>query len=132
MGKFNSQETLNVTKKFCELVNQASDYYKELYDTVGRCDRETSDIVHDIEFSTFNVKEGNIKARTLKKVRRERRAAKDEMEYVLGFKKLAEIYKNMPKELVNLCATLEKIKVNQDNRTYTPREKAVIADEEIS
>lgn len=128
--KFGSQETIDITRKFSTLINNARNYYKELYDTVGRCDRKTSDIVHDIEFSTFNSKEGNLKARTLRKVRRERRAAKDEMEYVIKFKKLSETYKNLSKELEVLCDELEDIRTAQNARIYTPKEKPVIIGEE--
>lgn len=130
MKKFGSQETIDITKKFANLVGSAKDHYKELYDTVGRCDRETSDIVHDIEFSSFNAKEGNVKAKTLRKVRRERRIAKDEMEYVAKFKRLADTYKNLSKELEILYSALEEIKQEQSNRTYTPKEKPVIIGEE--
>ena len=130
MKKFGTQETIDTTRKFNVLLSNARDYYKELYDTVGRCDRETSDIVHDIEFSTFNAKEGNIKARTLKKIRRERRAAKDEMEYVAKFKKLAETYKTLVKDLEVLCSELEDVKDMQAKRTYTPKERPVIIGEE--
>lgn len=128
--KFGSQETIDITRKFNILLSNARDYYKELYDTVGRCDRETSDIVHDIEFSSFNAKEGNIKARILRKVRRERRAAKDEMEYVIKFKKLAETYKALSHDLEVLCEELEDIKTVQNARTYTPKEKPVVIGEE--
>ena len=130
MKKYGLQETIDITRKFSTLVNNSKDYYKELYEIVGKCDRETSDMVHDIEFSNFNAKEGNLKARTLRKIRRERRAAKDEMEYVIGFKKISDIYKNLSKELESLCAELEKAKENQSKRTYTPKEKPVIIDEE--
>lgn len=130
MKKYGLQETIDITRKFSTLVNNSKDYYKELYEIVGKCDRETSDMVHDIEFSNFNAKEGNLKARTLRKIRRERRAAKDEMEYVIGFKKISDIYKNLSKELESLCAELKKVKENQSKRTYTPKEKPVIIDEE--
>lgn len=128
--KFGSQETVDIVRKFSALVNSSRDYYKELYETVGRCDRETSDMVHDIEFSTFNAKEGNLKARTLRKIRRERRAAKDEMEYVVKFKKIAETYKSLGKELETLCSELTDIRSTQSTRTYTPKEKPVIIGEE--
>lgn len=130
LKKFGTQETADIVKKFGTLISSAKEYYKELYDTVGRCDRETSDMIHDIEFSTFNAKEGNIKARTLRKIRRERRAAKDEMEYVAKFKKLAETYKNLSEDLTVLYNELADIRAAQSVRTYTPKEKPVIIGED--
>lgn len=130
LKKFGTQETADIVKKFSTLISSAKEYYKELYDTVGRCDRETSDMIHDIEFSTFNAKEGNIKARTLRKIRRERRAAKDEMEYVAKFKKLAETYKNLSEDLTILYSELADIRAAQSVRTYTPKEKPVVIGED--
>lgn len=131
MGKkFSSQELIDITKKFGYIISNATERYKELYDIVGRCDRETSDIVHDIEFSTFGSKEGNEKAKMLKRVRKERRAAKDEMEFIIKLKKLAEIYKNLGKEVANISKGLEEIRDNQKSRVYTPREKTITFSEE--
>lgn len=130
--KFSPQEAIETVRRFSTLISGARDRYKELYDKVGKCDRETSDIVHDIEFSTFNSKEGSIKARTLQKVRKQRRAAKDEMEYIACIKKIFDIegYDDIPFYLDEMLNDLNKVKEQQASRMYCPKEKPVELNEE--
>lgn len=126
---YNSQEALETAKNFFIRIKEAHNRYQELYALVGKCDRETTDIVHDIELNDFTAKEGNLKARALRRVRRERRVAKDEMEYVAAFKRVKEKYKNLEQDLETLYNTLVDIKARHEKRIYTPRESQVIVEE---
>lgn len=129
LGKtYGSADTVEIVRRFLTLVSDAKDTHRDLYNAVGRCDRETSDIVHDIELSSFTAKEGNIKARTLQKIRRERRQMKDEMDYVSLFRRLVEENPDIIHNLEVLYQGLLNTKMGHEKRTYTPKEKPVVID----
>lgn len=125
---YGSTDSIEIVRRFLALVSDAKDRYKDLYNAVGICDRETSDIVHDIELSSFTAKEGSIKARTLQKVRRERRQMKDEMDYVVLFRNLADNNPDIISSLATLYQDLLNTKISHEKRTYTPKEKPVVID----
>lgn len=129
LGKnYGTSDAIETVRRFLTLVSDAQDTHKELYNAIGRCDRETSDVIHDIELSSFSAREGNIKARTLQKIRRERRQMKDEMDYINLFRNFVENNPNIVHNLEILYQGLLNTKAGHEKRIYTPKEKPVILD----
>lgn len=127
---FNIQEARDIIHNFLHLLNNAPDLYQELYDTVGRADRLTSDIVHDIEFNDFKQTDGYKKAIALKEARQTRRAAKETMEYVKVINEFAKNNSNLIDNLRVLQSSFDAIIDEQKRRVYTPRESAKASPEQ--
>ena len=121
--KFNVQEARdhdneNTKRRMFDV----SSIYQEYYETVGRCDRLSVDIIHDIEFSNFTMKDGYKKAKELKTVKQERRQAKELMEYLTLIKNFSDNNQGVIQQLRELISDFDKTAEEQSKRVYVPRE----------
>lgn len=126
MKKFDVQEARETIRKFGELLFDIPEIYQEHYDTVGRCDRLTVDITHDIEFTDFNMKEGYKKAKALKNVKIERRQTKELMEFISVLKTFSEKHQDAIADLKDVISQFDTIIEEQKKRVYIPRENKQI------
>lgn len=115
---FNIQEARDMIHNFLHLLNSAPDIYQELYDTVGKADRLTSDILHDIEFNDFKQTEGYKKALELKKTKQTRRQAKEMMEYLKIINEFVKGNRNLVDNLRSLQSSFDAIIDEQKQRIY--------------
>ena len=118
---FNIQEARDMIHNFLHLLNSAPDIYQELYDTVGKADRLTSDILHDIEFNDFKQTEGYKKALELKKTKQTRRQAKEMMEYLKIINEFVKGNRNLVDNLRSLQSSFDAIIDEQKQRIYTSK-----------
>ena len=110
-----------VLTDFINTLDNAEKAFKELYDRVGELDRETSDMLHDFEFDKFYRTEGHRKARHLKAIRQERRAAKNTMELLYPLKEFARNNRALKNNVKRILGEIEKVAAEQESRVYIPR-----------
>lgn len=103
------QEAIKVLAELCKIFSLVK-YYTKKYEKIEKdCDLAIVDVEHYIEFNNFSPQEGFEYAKVIKKIRQDRRTAKDTLAL------LAALPKNVDDK--QLQDTIQKFK----NRTYTPR-----------
>lgn len=118
---FSLEETRNAFKGFLRILERTDKQYEYIKNCINLCDKETEDLLHDIEFSKFYRTEGHRKARRLKEVRQERRNAKDLAEYLMLIRTFASKNSKMKSEIHKLLQALSEIEREQKKRVYAPR-----------
>lgn len=114
-------DNFKVMTDFVAVMENAEKLFKQLYDRVGELDQETSDMLHDLEFDTFYRTGGHRKARRIKEIRQERRAAKNTMEIIYPLKEFARANRNLRNSVKRMISDMEKIAKDQNSRVYAPR-----------
>lgn len=105
-----------------EVLRQAESDYRYAYDTVGQCDRETQDILHDLELKQHSYHENAELAGRLTEIRRKRRDAKDtvdELQYLMTWK---EQEQRAISKLELTLGNMRKTDEQHRNRVYFRRE----------
>jgi hypothetical protein len=94
--------------------------YEYNYDLVNQKDKETQDLLHELELGKLDYKRGNKLAKQLKRVRQERRQAMDENSTL---KILYDYFKDKPllKDTQKLHQAIVKEEDKLKSRTYQPR-----------
>ena len=126
MVNFDVQEARETIRKFGELLFDTPGVYQKCYENVGRCDRLSVDVIHDIAFTDFTMKDGYNKAKELKKIKMERRQTKEVMEYLSVLKNFCEKHKDTLLELKDIIEQFDSIADEQSRRVYNPRENKSI------
>lgn len=114
------EETLIIMKNFFEEIEKEhSDLIKELTNK----ELEQQDLLHELELSNLDAVEITKVAISLKKVRKERRIIKNDIERVKIIKNFTDKYNNrfIANEINGLIKELKKLKKRQENRKYEPR-----------
>jgi hypothetical protein len=115
------REAIEITEKFLELLTTIDKNYDVLYDEVGRIDRETQDLLHDLEFDTFCGREGYKKAKRIKEIRQRRRELKDTMELVYPLKDYFKNHGKLKIDMHKLTVQMKTVARDQTTRIYIPR-----------
>jgi hypothetical protein len=110
-------ETLIVT------LNDIKNTYNYNFQNVNDLDKESQDLEHEIELSTFSSVAGYKLAKELQRVRRERRKLKNENETLQLLNEYFNDprFKNLINDLCNIKGKIRKVQDNQANRLYTPK-----------
>lgn len=96
--------------------------FEENEEGLKRCDQETQDLLHVIEFSNFSASEGYRLARELQEVRRLRREIKNEQEVLQPIvKDFLKYGKITDKNISKTIGDIRSIESKQERRTYTMR-----------
>lgn len=114
-----------VVKEMLALASEIDEIHAALTDDITVADRQTQDILHEIEFGNFNAVEGYHLAKKIQQVRQSRREAKNQREAIAYFKKFADDHKNTPVLLAKILQQMKQVKQNQETRVYTPRTQDV-------
>lgn len=117
----NYMENFKPLMDFVTLLENAEKMYKQLYDRVGELDKETSDMLHDLEFDKFYRTEGHRKARHMQAIRQERRAAKNTIELLAPLRDFARNNRNLRSSVKRVLNEIEKAANAQETRVYIPR-----------
>lgn len=115
-----AEEILKVMKSFFEGIDiEHSNLLQELSDK----EAEQQDLLHELELNNLNAVEITKVAIDLKKVRKERRAIKNDIERVKTIKSFTDKYNNkfITNEIKALIKELYKLQKRQSNRQYEPR-----------
>ena len=115
-----AEEILKVMKSFFEGIDiEHSNLLQELSDK----EAEQQDLLHELELNNLNAVEITKVAIDLKKVRKERRVIKNDIERVKTIKSFTDKYNNkfITNEIKALIKELYKLQKRQSNRQYEPR-----------
>ena len=115
-----AEEILKAMKNFFEGIDiEHSNLLQELSDK----EAEQQDLLHELELNNLNAVEITKVAIDLKKVRKERRVIKNDIERVKTIKSFTDKYNNkfITNEIKTLIKDLYKLQKRQSNRQYEPR-----------
>ena len=114
------EETLKIMKNFFEGIEQE---HKELIEELTNKELEQQDLLHELELNNLNAVEITRVAVDLKKVRKERRIIKNDIERIKLIKNFTDKYNNkfIGNEIKVLIKELYKLQKRQENRQYEPR-----------
>ena len=115
-----AEEILKAMKSFFEGIDiEHSNLLQELSDK----EAEQQDLLHELELNNLNAVEITKVAIDLKKVRKERRVIKNDIERVKTIKSFTDKYNNkfIVNEIKTLIKDLYKLQKRQSNRQYEPR-----------
>lgn len=115
------REAVATTIKFVELLTTIEKNYKALFDEVGKIDKETSDLLHDLEFDNFCGRDGYKKAKTIKGIRMHRRELKNAMELAAPLREYCKLHSKLKFDLQNILVQMSQIAKDQSERVYIPR-----------
>lgn len=118
----NAQDTMDAINQFLSAANQIEEYWSQLYDEVGKTDRETQDLLHELELSRFNACNGFSLAARMQEIRKRRRRSKNEKEVIEPFKQWADKHKSIVVDLHKVLKAMGKAAETQQTRQYHPRE----------
>jgi hypothetical protein len=117
----NTAETIDSIKKFLETLNNVEKDWDRVYEDIGKCDQEISDLLHEIELTDFDHVEGFQLSEEIQKVRRRRRDLKNYQEIMRHIKEYLDRNKSLKISLFKVFSSMERTFDYQMNRTYTPR-----------
>lgn len=107
-------------ERFLRAIKQCELDYDYHYRTVGEKDKETQDLLHEIELGATY--ERRVKAvPKLTKVRKERRISKDIVENTEPIVKFMDANKKLFNMMQNLLGDVRRIEKKHSGRTYIPK-----------
>lgn len=114
------EEILEIMKNFFENIEKE---YSELLEGLADKEAEQQDLLHELELNNLNAVEISKVAIELRKVRKDRRLMKNDIERIKIIKNFTDKYNNkfITNEIKVLIKELYKLKNRQDNRKYEPR-----------
>lgn len=95
--------------------------YKQNEELIRKLDQETQDLLHFIELKNLNAMEGYKAYKDLQRVRKERRAIKNENELLAPIVDTLTGMKNKLSELDSGIGKIRKVKLSQSQRQYSFR-----------
>ena len=114
------EEFLIEMKNFFENIDKLK---TDLEQEIRRVELERNDLLHELELGNLNAVEITKVAVDLKKVRKERRIIKNDIERIRLIKNFTDKYNNkfIENEINILLKELKRLKKRQENRKYEPR-----------
>ena len=114
------EEILKIMKSFFEEVEAE---HSNLLQELANKEAEQQDLLHELELNNLNAVEITKVAIDLKRVRKERRTIKNDIERVKLIKNFTDKYNNkfITNEIKTLIKELYKLQRKQENRKYEPR-----------
>ena len=115
-----AEEILKIMKDFFEGIDIE---HSNLLQELSNKEAEQQDLLHELELNNLNAVEITKVAIDLKKVRKERRVIKNDIERVKTIKSFTDKYNNkfIVNEIKTLIKELYKLQKRQNNRQYEPR-----------
>lgn len=115
-----AEEILKIMKDFFEGIDIE---HSNLLQALSNKEAEQQDLLHELELNNLNAVEITKVAIDLKKVRKERRVIKNDIERVKLIKSFTDKYNNrfITNEIKTLIKDLYKLQRKQENRHYEPR-----------
>ena len=115
-----AEEILKIMKSFFEEIEEE---YSNLLQELTNKEAEQQDLLHELELNNLNAVEITKVAIDLKRVRKERRIIKNDIERVKLIKSFTDKYNNrfITNEIKTLIKELYKLQRKQENRKYEPR-----------
>lgn len=117
----NIEEIIKVSEDFAKVLSKISQSWDDVYQAVGDCDKEASDLLHEIELTDFNNVEGYLLATEVKDIRRRRRELKDYQEIVSLLRDFSHQNKALQINLFRTSSEMRKRYEDHNTRRYFPR-----------
>lgn len=114
-------QTLESIRSFLDTLNTVEKDWDSVYEEIGRCDQEISDLLHEIELTEFDHVEGYQLSEEIQKVRRRRRELKNYQEIIRHLKEFLDRNKSLKISLFKVMTSMERTRDYQMYRKYTPR-----------
>lgn len=95
---------------------------------VDQIHKETQDLLHLLELTSFNASEGYNISRQLKDIRQERRRIKNENEMIEPLANVLKKFKNNLQELDKVVGDIRNVKSRLNQRRYHPRIRTDLKD----
>lgn len=119
--KFSPEEVVEICESFAKLISSVDRDWDDLYTEIGNLDKETSDLVHEVELTEFDHVEGYQLSLEIKKIRQKRRVYKDYQALISPLKEFASYNKNLQIPLFKAINEMKKRSSFKDSRLYFPR-----------
>lgn len=118
--KVTTEEFLIEMKSFFENINELK---VTLEEQIKETECARNDLLHELELANLNAVEMTKVAKTLKKVLKERRVYKDELNKVMTLKGFTDKYNNklIVGDIIVVLKNLRTLEKNKENRSYKPR-----------
>lgn len=114
------EEFLIKMKNFFESIDKLK---IDLEEEIRKTELERNDLLHELELGNLNAVELTKVAVVLRDVLKERRGYKDELSKVMTLKGFTDKYNNrlIVGDIIQVLKNLNRLKQNNESRTYTPR-----------
>ena len=112
---------VEVLENFLGLLNTLDKNWDSAYSEVGKADKETQDLLHELELTKFNAYEGFQLAQKLKEVRQTRRENKDWQEVNRPLRDYLEQNKTLKVTLYKVLHQMKQAQAGLEERSYKPR-----------
>jgi len=106
------------SKQLVQIYEEIKQEYNNIVKETSKTDLMIQDMLHNIEFNTFNASQGYKLAKQIKDIRVERRKYKEELEAMLS---LYNFIRPISKNLYEINVAITKLESHQKTRIYTPR-----------
>ena len=113
--------TSTTISDFLEFLRDCSDQYNVEYESVGEKDKETQDLLHELELQDLKYHQQAHLAADLKQVREDRRNAKDAVTVLEPIRQYYNSHSADIKALERLLGEVRKAEKSLTNRIYIPR-----------
>lgn len=106
---------------FLTLFREAENHFTFAEELLEQTNKKTQDILHYLELENPNYKESAKKATELKRVRKQRRQYKDEVEELIDIVSFAKDNKKFIRDLEQLLGKIRKVEKYHSERHYMPK-----------
>ena len=113
-------EGLEEMETFNRVMMNAQKKYKAIEELIDIKNKETQDLLHQVEINKMTEKEKREWYKAMKKCRQERRNLKNDLEVMTIFKELLEV-PNLQHKIQTAICNLKRIKNNREKPIYYPR-----------
>lgn len=121
-------KTIMVIRGFLETLNNVEKDWDYWVEELQLCEQEIQDLLHEIELTKFDYRQGNKLCRQLQKARQHRRQLKDKKEIMRYLREFVNNNQQMKISLYKTLTNMERVKECQGRRMYTPRVRTDLAE----
>lgn len=126
----NITELKNAIQTLLEYIKNTKDKLNQMSESIHNCDLETSDLLHEIEFSNLNETEQKEEYQKIKEVRERRRTYKKMQSYMEILNCFIDITPNIYNKLDTLLYKLKEQQKRHETALFSPRIRTDVKENE--
>lgn len=126
----NITELTNAIQTLLEYIKNTKDKLNQMSESIHNCDLETSDLLHEIEFSNLNETEQKEEYQKIKEVRERRRTYKEMQNYMEILNCFIDITPNIYNKLDTLLYKLKEQQKRHETALFSPRIRTDVKENE--
>lgn len=123
-------ELTNTIQTLLEYIKNTKDKLNQMSESIHNCDLETSDLLHEIEFSNLNETEQKEEYQKIKEVRERRRTYKEMQNYMEILNCFIDITPNIYNKLDTLLYKLKEQQKRHETALFSPRIRTDVKENE--